>query len=146
VRIRTTMGPSASPPPDLHKGSNDQQNYPPRRIDADSPGVSAPDRPAGSTPQVPVQLTADDRGDMARRQSVRADTLPEATVKRWRAPSRATVHLPMIGLRPGGVPIPAYPRPIPTRHGFGADRAPHPTDTIPLAVLRHLGIAGEVSA
>ncbi|MDQ3763150.1 MAG: hypothetical protein M3460_16340 [Actinomycetota bacterium] len=67
-------------------------------------------------------------------------------MEHWRAPGSTSVHQPVIGLRPDGVPIPIYPRPIPTSHGFGADHEPNTTDTIPLAVLRHLGIAGEVSA
>ncbi len=53
MRIRTTTGPSASPPPGLNKDSKDQQNYPPRRIDADSPGVSATDKHADQHPRSP---------------------------------------------------------------------------------------------
>jgi hypothetical protein len=52
MRIRTTTGPGASPPPGLNKNSNDQANL--RRIGADALGMSPADRSAGMQPLRPV--------------------------------------------------------------------------------------------
>ena len=48
MRIRTTTGPGASPPPGLNKNSNDQTR--PRRSGTGVLGVSVADRRAGMHP------------------------------------------------------------------------------------------------
>jgi hypothetical protein len=52
MRIRTTTGPGASPPPGLNKNSNDQTN--PRWIGAGALGMSPADTRVGMQPLTPM--------------------------------------------------------------------------------------------
>ncbi|MBV8539661.1 MAG: hypothetical protein JO063_01930 [Pseudonocardiales bacterium] len=100
---------------------------------------------ASGEPGVSAQLAAHHPPQIATGLLAWADTLTDLTIEAWRVPSGDSVHLSVIGRLPEGVTVRVYGGLAFTQRGIGADLAPEGSATVPLAVLRHLAIPGEVT-
>jgi hypothetical protein len=100
---------------------------------------------ASGEPTVSAQLAAHHPPQIATGLLAWADTLAGPTAEAWRVPSGDSVHLSVIGQLPEGITIRVYGGVSYTARGIGADLAPDTSTTVPLAVLRHLAIPGEVT-
>ena len=99
-----------------------------------------------STPQVTVQLAGHQPSEIARALLAWADTLTEVTAGAWRIPRGDSMHLSITGRLLGDAVVEVYGGMPFTQHGIGADLAADATTAIPMAILRHLAILGEVNA
>ena len=100
---------------------------------------------APGEPTVTLQLAARQAPPIATGLLAWAHTLTHATAEVWRVPRGDSIHPSVIGQLTKGVTIRVYGSLPFTQRGPGADLAPGGSTTVPLAVLRHLAIPGEVA-
>jgi hypothetical protein len=98
-----------------------------------------------SGPNVTVQLAWHTPPQIASGLLAWADTLTDVTVEAWRVPSGNSVHLSVIGCRPGEVCIRVYGGVPCTLHGLGCDLPPDASTTVALTVLRERATVGQVT-